>query len=129
MKLDDGAEGDLADLRVHLPEGRAVALQGLHDPEQGPVDGRTRDLAVHDSLLAAGLLSLGIVNEVGVVAENGNPGEVLPGRRPEIEGHGRARLGPGVDLADVSVQPDVSHGRLVLGQSPGLVAKQHRGGA
>ena len=56
MKLDDGAEGDLADLRVHLPEGRAVALQGLHDPEQGPVDGRTRDLAVHDSLLAAGLL-------------------------------------------------------------------------
>ena len=65
MKLDDGAEGDLADLGMHLPEGRAVALQGLHDPEQGPVDGRTRDLAVHDSLLATGLLATAVSTAPG----------------------------------------------------------------
>ena len=115
MELDDGAEGDLADLRVHLPEGCAVALQGLHDPKEGPVDRRTRDLAIEDAPLTTGLLALGVVNEVGVVAEDGDPGEVLPGRCPEIEGHRRVGLGPGVDLTDVVVQPDVSHRRLVLG--------------
>ena len=129
VKLDDGAEWNLTDFRMHVPERAAVSLQSFDDSKQGPIDGRTCNFSAQDSFFArcrSRFLAFSVVDEFGVVAENGYAGEVLPGRRAEVEGDGGRALGSGVDLADVVVQPDVSHGGLVLGQGSGLVAKKNR---
>ena len=130
MKLDDRAERNFANFGMHLPEGGAVALQGFDDSQQGPVDRGPRNLSVENSFLSGlRLLPLAVVNEVGVVAKDCDSGEVFPGRGSEVERDRGGGLGPGVDLSDVVVEPDVSHGRLVLCQSPGFVAKKDGSGA
>ena len=56
------------------------------------------------------------------------PGHIFPGRVLRVEGDGRLGPGAGVDLPDLVVHPDVSHGGHVLGQGPCLVTQNHRGG-
>ena len=126
VKLDDRAERNFANFRMHLSERGAVSFQSLDDSEQGPIDRRPGNLPAENSFLSGlRFFAFSVVNEFGVVTEDGDSGEVLPGGSSEVEGDRGRGLGPGVDLSDVVVQPDVSHGRLVLRQGAGFVAKKN----
>ena len=127
VKLDDWAERNLANFGMKISEGSSVALQRLDNPQQGSIDGWTRNFSAQHTSFARDFFrffaAFTVIYEFGVVTENGYAGEIFPWGSAQIKRHCGRAFSTGINFSNVIVQPDVGHSGLVFGQSAGLVTQ------